>query len=572
MPVKYSKSQEALGVSIGTIMQVPKPSTWNNSGNINTEGNNWNIENLFPGWLPCDGRTVDKDDYPALYNVIGDVYGSTTTTFNLPDYRSVKLKGTGFIDGNIGSGASVVVNAGPGNSGSQPDLALAGSTGGQFIIDTVRQLPPNSEITPGDQSSPRIYYDVADTFLTSTEVLTGVARIPYEDGNDQPGGTGEVGGFSEPFVANNGQYLAFGTYNLSPFNTLQTTRSAQYTVDLTGYTRIFLYIISGNDSNGGERPNTPGNPGDDLRLYWPDGSFETIVPATGNTTLTFDEWDNEYSGWTELAFDIPVQYQTTGVTFRIESIITVGGEMGATLSAANPNAFDAYGIQRIGFEGGTFGGVADDTFEIGGYNTLGWDSITGIVDVELAGNAFWSASDVDDVIVSRPPPHDHQANFIEATGGEGPEAASGDPACCGRSVGAYNNQSASGGVNPFDRGGATIRRHSHKLFWDSTDGTLPLGTFGNDNSDGGTSYNDVFAGGTATYSQSYSDTNNRGPTINMTKDIVNELGMSVNPATLTLRNSNIQTWDNSLDVRLQAAEKLSLMSPYFRLKYMIKAY
>ena len=167
MPVKYSKSQEALGVSIGTIMQVPKPSTWTNDGNINTEGNNWNIENLFPGWLPCDGRTVDIDDYPALYNVIGDEYGSTTTTFNLPDYRSVKLKGTGFIDGNIGSGASVVVNAGPGNSGSQPDLSLAGSTGGQFIIDTVRQLPPNSEITPGDQAFPRVYYDVTCLLYTS---------------------------------------------------------------------------------------------------------------------------------------------------------------------------------------------------------------------------------------------------------------------------------------------------------------------------------------------------------------------------------------------------------------------
>ncbi len=36
-------------------------------------------------WLLCNGRTLNKTDYPALYQVIGGSFGSTTTTFNLPN-------------------------------------------------------------------------------------------------------------------------------------------------------------------------------------------------------------------------------------------------------------------------------------------------------------------------------------------------------------------------------------------------------------------------------------------------------------------------------------------------------
>lgn len=39
-------------------------------------------------WLPCDGRELDREDYPDLFTVIGTAYGSTSgTTFNIPDLR-----------------------------------------------------------------------------------------------------------------------------------------------------------------------------------------------------------------------------------------------------------------------------------------------------------------------------------------------------------------------------------------------------------------------------------------------------------------------------------------------------
>ena len=59
------------------------------------------------GWLPCDGRSVLRADYPDLFekfntqtydgtNTLLSRYGSADAThFNLPDYREVALVGSG---------------------------------------------------------------------------------------------------------------------------------------------------------------------------------------------------------------------------------------------------------------------------------------------------------------------------------------------------------------------------------------------------------------------------------------------------------------------------------------------
>jgi hypothetical protein len=41
------------------------------------------------GWLECNGATLSKQQYPALFNVIGATYGSTDTTFNLPTITQI---------------------------------------------------------------------------------------------------------------------------------------------------------------------------------------------------------------------------------------------------------------------------------------------------------------------------------------------------------------------------------------------------------------------------------------------------------------------------------------------------
>ena len=374
MPVKYSKSTEKLGVSIGTVAIVPKPSSWTDSTNITTEGNAWNIISQYPGWLPCDGRTVNVSDYPSLYDVIGNTYGGTTgTTFVLPDYRSKKLMGTGYIDGNVGSGVSVTVSNGPGNIAA--DISQPGSQGGQYVIETVRQLPPGSEITPGTPAS------------------------------------------------------------------------------------------------------TP-----------------------------------------------------------------------------------------------SIGGNANDTFSIGTYRTTGFSTIKTQIEGTITGNASWSAGPVSSRIIPAAPDHDHDVSFIRATGGLGPSADGSDPSCCGRSVGAYPNIDQGGSTNRFDRSSEPQRRHSHYISWGSG-GTTSYGSYGHDNDAGSSGLsNDVFGSGVNQWSTNYSNSNNRGTTINKTVDVVNDLSMSVNPGNFVMRDQNIIKWDANLEVRLQSAEQLSLMTPYYRLKYMIKAY
>jgi microcystin-dependent protein len=47
------------------------------------------------GWLPCNGQAISRKDYGALYSAIGQTYGKGDgiSTFNVPDYRGLFLRG-----------------------------------------------------------------------------------------------------------------------------------------------------------------------------------------------------------------------------------------------------------------------------------------------------------------------------------------------------------------------------------------------------------------------------------------------------------------------------------------------
>jgi len=60
-------------------------------------------------WLLCDGGAVLKAEYPELYAVIGDEYGSTETQFGLPDMSDVSPMGVGgFVGLNDFAGSDTV--------------------------------------------------------------------------------------------------------------------------------------------------------------------------------------------------------------------------------------------------------------------------------------------------------------------------------------------------------------------------------------------------------------------------------------------------------------------------------
>lgn len=66
----------------------------------------WSIQNSdHEYWLKCDGRSLSRTTFPALFALIGTTYGSDdSTTFKLPDCR-------GRVVGCIGSGTGLTPRA-----------------------------------------------------------------------------------------------------------------------------------------------------------------------------------------------------------------------------------------------------------------------------------------------------------------------------------------------------------------------------------------------------------------------------------------------------------------------------
>lgn len=200
-----------------------------------------------------------------------------------------------------------------------------------------------------------INYDVNDSILTSTASYSGVSLELYGTGS------GEIGGFAAPAVTDRGdRYLAFGYGNSGTFGAnLQTNRSVTYTMDLTGYTQLYVFAICGNDSNGGERPN---NEGEGLQVSI-GGTQQEIIPsgrdfnAANGISGGFDAYDAVYAYWTQSFINIPAANQTTGQTVTISQSCgnTSVGDGGNELQSGNegsPNALDMFGIQAIGLRGG----------------------------------------------------------------------------------------------------------------------------------------------------------------------------------------------------------------------------
>jgi hypothetical protein len=585
MPVRYSKQQAKTGASIGTIISVPKPSTWTTSNNPTTEGNRWNINANYPGWLECDGRTLNVSDYIALYEVLGNSYGGTPgSTFKLPDYRSKKLMGTGTVDSNSSIAPSLTPNSAP--EGKTPSIDQPGSEGGQYTVSTIRQLPPGSEITPESPLKPDVFFDVSDPVLgVNVSFVTGVAYQNYGTGKT------EVGGFAEPPITNKNKFIGFGTIGTSPFNSTQYSREIRYqNLNLTGYSFVRIYAIAGNDSNGGERVN---NVGEGLRIVWPNGSESVILPSSGDVggAVIFDPI---YTAWRELQVEIPIQYRTTGVTIRFRQDLNTstnnppGAEQRSSVPVgSHPNSFDCIGIQRIGFLGGEIGGESSDTFTIGTYSTSGFGDITDEATPNFSGNVNYTIGDSNSGTGTRRVTgifaHFHEHAVCKVARGKlsianGP---GGTPNIFDQSKQPYYGRSdfrngavisiyapRTGSVRTYDRDGEPVRSHSHMLAFESS--AVGRQTIGNSETSGNL-VNSLDVGGN-TSNTSFNVSSNIGNQISKNLNIVNDLGVDMNPGTITLTNSSRTAFDNSLSVRLQAAEEITLMSPYFRLKYIIKAY
>ncbi len=90
-------------------------------------------QTLPAGWLPCDGREVDRSKYATLFSMIGGTFGwgNQLTTFNLPDARGRALIGASAMFG--GASANVI-----------PDGMLGWRGGAAFHTLTVNETPPHN--------------------------------------------------------------------------------------------------------------------------------------------------------------------------------------------------------------------------------------------------------------------------------------------------------------------------------------------------------------------------------------------------------------------------------------------
>ena len=234
MAVKYSKQTQKTGATVGTVICIPKPSDWNSSSD------DWKINTNFPGWLECDGSSLNPNNYYALYEIIGTTYGGTVTgtypnltgTFNLPNYRVKYLTGTGKSDGNIPGSATLTPNVGSAG-GSPIDVNYPGGTGGVYVINQFRQQTPSQ----------------LDTFQLVSKKSRGFENVTAETNIALSGNVTQNFG---PFGKTQLYSAPYHTHDLS-HSQLINTKTAQY--DSSSSRTIGAWAICCQNSvNGGVIP------------------------------------------------------------------------------------------------------------------------------------------------------------------------------------------------------------------------------------------------------------------------------------------------------------------------------
>ena len=178
------------GLAIGTVLPVLKFQD-GDFGNLDGD-----MSSRYPGWMECDGRSISAVTYWELFDVIGNQYGGNgaynditnvySGSFNLPNYRNRKLAGVGPVDGNNAASAALVTYVGSDpTSASSGDSNLSGSSGGNWIVDTIDsqgQRPTEQvyDTSPNDVTGP--FFNVGAIRTTGYSGI--ITEIDYNIGND----------------------------------------------------------------------------------------------------------------------------------------------------------------------------------------------------------------------------------------------------------------------------------------------------------------------------------------------------------------------------------------------------
>lgn len=182
------------GLAIGTMVPTFRDSQ-GNWGTLDGE-----LNSRYPGFIECDGRLLDAADYPDLFDVIGNDYGSGPVAgaknvvtlippvfeyvgqFRLPDTRNRRLVGTGVVDGNVPASPSLPTRFAPPGLGGAGSIDRPGSVGGDWYIATVDAagtlpLEQVEGVPPAVGGTTGQFYSLG---AITTDGYTGITgRVPF---------------------------------------------------------------------------------------------------------------------------------------------------------------------------------------------------------------------------------------------------------------------------------------------------------------------------------------------------------------------------------------------------------
>ena len=112
------------------------------------------------GWLLCDGTAINRITYSSLFDVIGTNFGEGdgSTTFNLPDFRGMFLRGADNGKGRDIDSASITELVAGGNSGDNV---------GSYQGDAIRNIVGKFEIRKSE-SGANVVYSATGPFSITT--------------------------------------------------------------------------------------------------------------------------------------------------------------------------------------------------------------------------------------------------------------------------------------------------------------------------------------------------------------------------------------------------------------------
>jgi len=190
----YSQKTEKLdGLAIGSVITIFKDP----QGNWGTLDGS--LTSRYPGFIECNGDSLDADEYPDLFDVIGNDYGgsgsrtlsstsqgsstinaySYSGSFTLPDFRNRRLFGSGQVDGNVGSAPSAPTRVGPAGIGTG-GVNTVGSVGGDWYIDTVDAagtLPLEQVEGTGTSGTAGQFFSLGTVNTSGLDTSTAIANF-----------------------------------------------------------------------------------------------------------------------------------------------------------------------------------------------------------------------------------------------------------------------------------------------------------------------------------------------------------------------------------------------------------